>query len=365
MTFTRKLVFLALVLSVKAGWAQIEVELTAPKLKPGMAALEVMLQAAAESFSGNIVSIIEPSLSKPLFMQAFTGATITASLLPGQLQSNRGVAFSMGSAASVWSANYSEETITSLKDIGMNTDLEAGTCIMPLLAQFSVPLKGILPGLDVGGYLGYMKISGSTIGIQSFSTGAFSGLLLFGPENDDSGSIFSWQGIKLSLGGGYSQGTLSMTVAPGPIYQDIPIDADGAGPLVPQIATISIEPSIDAGVRSIVAGARIFGSTGITLFNALKLSAGVGFSVAQGNSAISIEADEPITVKGYLAGLVETDGSISVSGTTAKTETFSFSPYLSSNISFRVGAFNIALPLVWNIKKGLGAAVLVELRPWN
>lgn len=357
---TRMFGFLAaLVFFSGIAWADLNIELSAPELQDGMQSIESMLQTEAESFLDEILVLVEETLDKPLFMSAFTGATMTSSLLPGLLGAEEGFVISIGSAGAIWSADYSAETFAAISAIDATTDLELGACIQPLTLQIAVPLRRLLPGLRAGANIGWMEASGAQLGIKAFSAGAFTGLRLFNKPGNS--SAIRWDGLEINAGGGYSAGTLSMTITPGTIYQAIPLDPDGAGPLLPLSTAISVDPSIDAGVRSSTIGGKLGFSTGIALFDVLSLSIGGGCGLSSGTSAISIDAqDQEIIVEGYLANLVEENGSITITGTTAELGDIAFSPYLDARLGFKVGVFTIAMPVVWNIPKGLGVAVLVE-----
>ncbi len=349
--------------AVPARGADLAVVFTAPELKPGMASLETMLQMEAEGFVDDVLALVEEVVDKPLFMKAFTGAAVTSSLLSGHLASRDGVAFSVGSSAALWSADWSPATLERLGAISTYDDLEVGAGVQPLLAQAAISLRRFVPGLDAGVYAGFMDVQGTEFGLRSFSAGVFSGLALFAPAAGTLPGMVGWQGLRLSLGGGYSSGTLSMLVEPGPIYQTIPVDPDGAGPLVALSTTIQVDPSVMAGVRSSVYGARFLASTGINLFRSISLSVGAGGSLSTGSSSVSLESTDDVVVLGYLSSLVETDGTIKISGSTAELSSVLVSPILSAGLGFRVGAFELSVPVVWNMPKGLALAVLVELRP--
>ncbi|MBU0927995.1 MAG: hypothetical protein KKA67_09620 [Spirochaetes bacterium] len=362
---------MALVRSLAPGiaWADFNVELTAPELKPGMESLEAILQAQAEGFADDIVALVEQTLDKPLFMRAFAGAAVTASFLSGLTEASDGspgsggLALSIGSAASVWSADFSPAALERLSVLGPDDDVEAGACVQPLVAQAALSLARLAPGLDAGAYVGLMDAQGGELGVRSFSAGLSAGLSLFQPPAGDRPPMLRWRGLRLSLGAGYSYGAYSALVEPGPIYQSIPIDPDGEGPLVPLSTTIQVDPSVTAGVLCTALGGRLGATTGITLFGTLSLAVGAGFGVSYGASQVSLESSDAIQVLGYLSSLVENDGSIALSGTTEAVESVEVSPYLSAGLGFRVGAFSLVAPFVWNVPKGLGLAIFVEFRP--
>ncbi len=364
MKFAQLCLFVSCALAaVPARGADLTVVFTAPELESGMASLEAMLQTEAEGFLDEVLKLVEEVVDKPLFMKAFTGAAVTSSLLSGHLGARDGAAFSVGSSAALWSADWSPAYLERLGAISTDDDLEAGAGLQPLFAQAAFSLGGLLPGLDAGVYAGFMDVQGSGFGIQSFSAGLFSGLTLFAPIEGARSRMVSWQGLRLSLGGSYSSGTLSMLVEPGPIYQTIQVDPDGSGPLVALSTTIQVEPSVMAGVRSSVYGVRFLASAGLSLFRSISLVVGAGGSLSAGSSSVSLESTDDVVVLGYLSSLVKTDGTIMISGSTASVKSVLVSPILSAGLGFRVGAFELSVPVVWNIPKGLGLAVLVELRP--
>jgi len=352
-----------LLAAAPARGADLAVVFTAPKLESGMASLETMLQTEAEGFMDDVLALVEEVVDKPLFMKAFTGAAVTSSLLSGHLATRDGIAFSVGSTAALWSADWSPATLERLGAISTEDDLEAGAGVQPLIAQAAVSLRRLVPGLDAGVYAGFMDVQGAGFGLNSFSVGLFSGLTLFAPAVGAVPGMVGWQGLRLSLGGGYSTGTLSMLVEPGPIYQTIPVDPDGTGPLVALSTTIQVDPSVMAGVRSSVYGARFLASTGLSLFRSISLSVGAGGSLSAGSSSVSLESTDEVVVLGYLSSLVETNGTITISGSTAAVSSVLVSPILTAGLTFRVGAFELSVPVIWNVPAGLGLAVLVELRP--
>jgi hypothetical protein len=348
---------------VPARGSDLAVAFTVPELKSGMASLETMLQIEAEGFLDDVLALVEEVVDKPLFMKAFTGAAVTSSLLSGHLEARDRVAFSVGSTAALWTSDWSPATLEQLDAISTDDDLEIGAGVQPLLAQAAISLGRFVPGLDAGVYAGFMDVQGSGFGLRSFSAGLFSGLTLFAPATEARPGMLGWQGLRLSLGGGYSSGTLSMLVEPGPIYQTIPVDPDGAGPLVALSTTLQVDPSVMAGVKSSVYGVRFVASTGLSLFRAINLALGAGGSLSAGSSSVSLESADEVVVLGYLSSLVETDGAITISGSTAAVSAVLLSPILTAGIGFRVGAFELSIPVVWNVPAGLGFAVLAEMRP--
>lgn len=339
--------------------ADLEIVLTPPVLGPGMASLQTLLDANALDFTDDIEALLSGSLSKPLFMEAFSRASWVASVVPGSLQSSPRPALSVGSLASVYSTSFGPEILDRLGAIGLNDDLSAGGALEPLVARVSFPLAFISKNLDAGAVLGFMDASAWTYGVNSFSAGVFAGWT-FGEPSD---GPFSWDGLRLELGGGYAANRLEMTVLPGPITQTIPIDLDGPlGPLAPLQATLSIDPTIDAGVETRVYTAQLQATSGITLLRAISICAGGGVNAVDGYSGISIDADAPIVIRGYLANLVDQAGSIAISGTTGEQSFRRIGGYLCGGLRFAVGSFSLGIPFVWNLDGGFGTGAFIGLR---
>jgi hypothetical protein len=174
--------------------------------------------------------------------------------------------------------------------------------------------------------------------------------------------MLAWNAIRLELGGTYLSSTLSMEISPGTISQVIPVDPDGAGPLLAQSATLSVTPTINAGILTSLWGAYLGATTGWTAFHALSFCVGGGITCAQTDSAISVSVDHAeIEVAGYLSNLITENGSISISGTISDYAYFLWGGYLSAGLGFSSGPFSLSIPLIWKIPGGLGAGAFVGI----
>ena len=339
-------------------FAEPTVTLTPPKLDPGMEAIEVMLQASAESFTGEIAELVNDSLAKPLFMEGFGGAAAMVVLVPGGIHENASLSFSLGSAGSVFSENMSPKSIDAINEMTPESDMKSGACIQPLVLRIALPLPFLLPGLNIGGSIGFMDAESGDYGIWAFSAGLSTGYTFFKPRK----RLIMWDGIALNIGADYAINRLTATIRPGVITEDIPIDPDGDGPLVPFPATLSLDPEIRAGVESSIHSYRIQATSGITFFEAFSLFGGMGFSFATAKAGISIETSEEIQVEGYLADLVETPGQISIHGTTAEVSSNSAGLYFLAGIKFSVGTFNLSVPVILKPSESLGVGAFLGIQ---
>lgn len=346
-------------LALAAPAGALDVEIVAPRLRPGMASLEAMLGDAALEFSADLAALVEEALLKPAFMRGFTGAAATLSLLPGLSIRGDAPAVALGSAASAWSADFSAQGLAALKALRPEDDLEAGLAVQPLLVQATIPLKRAARGLWIDAWLAYLDADGASFGLRSFAAGASTALLLIAPSSGR--PSVAWSGVRLGAGLAYSRGTVSMLVEPGAIYQRVPLDPDGPGPLVAQTATLRLEPSVKAGVTTAVSAGHASIMSGVELFRVIELAVGGGCGLYAGSSAVSLESDDELLVLGYLAELVEEPGRIKIGGSAAPIAASGLYPFLAAKLSFKVGSFSLSIPAAWSIPKGLGLAALAEL----
>ncbi len=353
MLYRRLTAILSLSLFFSVLNAETTVNLTIPTLKPGMAALEAMLALSVEDFNAEINDIITSSLDKPLFMEGFSGAAAMAVIVPGTVDEGKKASITIGSAGSVFSDNLSLATIDRIRALETDSDLKAGACIQPLVINVNYPLEFLYPGLSGGAALGFMNAETGKYGIWSFSAGLSARIHFFAPRR----GYFSWDGVSVSGGTDYAVNRLTALIHTGEVSKNFDLDPDGLGPLVPINVTLSMNPSIRAGIESNLLSFKLQARTGVTCFDALSLFAGAGVSAAFVKTGISLDADEPITIRGYLANLVEKQGRISVTGTTAAHDSFSGGIFLLTGMKFSVGSFVVSIPLVWKPFESLGTGV--------
>jgi len=335
--------------------AESAVTFTAPRLKPGMASLEGMLQSSAGEFSGDIEDIVANALRKPEFMQGFSGAAANTVLIPSAIQEKGHYSLYLGSSASIYSKDLSPSLATHIRSLNAESDEKLGACVQPLVIRASVPLDRLFRGLFVGGNIGYMDAEAGDYGVWAFSGGLSLGYTLIKPKK----GVIAWNGISFLAGGDYAKNRITAVIKPGTISQEIPLDPDGEGPLVPINVTLRLNPIIKGGVESTLTSFSLAGSTGVTFLESISLFAGGGFSVARAQTGISIEADSQIQVEGYLSDLVVQQGKIAIKGTTEAEKSIVLGGFAQVGIQFNVGAFNITLPVIWKPRESLGTGVFM------
>jgi len=333
------------------------VDLTPPSLQPGMAGVEALLAANALAFVDDIRVRVEEGARKPRLFEAFAMATGIASAVPSAShEAASGFSLAVGSAAAVHASSFGPEMLAALEGIGLEGDLEAGACAEPMVlrARYRFPSGAV----DLALGLGYFDAVIQGYGAESLMGDASCGYRIGAPG---SGAL-AWEALRLETGCSLAINTLSGSFRTGPISQTVPIDPDASGPLVPIYATISVDPPILLAMESRVLNARLQASTGFSLLGALSLSLGAGGVLTWGGSALSLDTEAPIEVQGYLEGLVDQPGRISISGTAASYPYLGVSPYASAALSFTVGAFSLSLPLVYGYPGGLGAGLFAQVK---
>lgn len=340
--------------------AQVTVTIVAPDLGEGRETLEALLASEASAFSARLGSFVEENLDRPLFMRGFSGASASADLLPGRLEARGGLVLSAGMAAAAWSADDYRTTIDRLSALGKDDDLEAGAAVRPLFLQAALPLGFILPGLDAGLWAGYLSARGADRGGESWTAGLSAG---FDFLRGGSGRFIAFEGFRVAAAAGWSRADADLTVRPGPVYQDVPLDPDGAGPLQPQTVTLLVDPAVRAGLRTSAFAARIEAGAGASLLRTFGLRAALGVAASATESSIYLSSDDEVVVQGYLSGLVERNGRVAIGGGTRPETRVLVVPYAALIPSFRVGPFALALQAAWNFREGLSAGVFLEYRP--
>ena len=335
--------------------AEPAVTFTAPRLKPGMASLEAMLQSSAEEFSGDIEDIVATALHKPEFMRGFSGAAANIVLIPSAIKDTSHPSIYLGSTASVYSKNLSPGLAKDIRSLNAESDEKLGASVQPLVIRASVPLDLFFSGLYAGGNIGYMDAEAGDYGVWAFSGGLSVGYALIRPKK---GAV-AWNGLSFLACGDYAKNRITAVIRPGTISQEIPLDPDGDGPLVPIDVTLRLDPSIKGGVESSLFSLSLSASTGITFLDSISLFAGGGFSAARAETGISVEADSEIKIEGYLSNLVVQQGRIAIKGTTSVEKSTVLGGFVQAGIQFNVGAFSITVPVLWKPLESLGTGVFM------
>ncbi len=342
-------------LSVTPARADIVVTIESPVLKSGMASIQAMIDESTREFALDIESLVNETVDKPDFLEATSLAAAQAALVPGAAPAGDRPSISLGSAMAYHSPWLSTSIVSNLDDLDVKRDINAGVCVEPLVLRAGFPLDFLVRGLSVSCNAGYMNADSGSFGIRSVNAGLSASYRLIERKR---GAV-AWNGLVLNAGADIARQNLSVTIEADTISEAIPIDPDGSGPLAPFEATVSVDPVIDAGVETTLIAGHLGATTGVTFLKAITLFAGAGASAGMSKSSITIESNDPIAVAGYLGDLIETPGTIGVSGTVGEHRTGFFTPYFTGGLDFAIGAVRLTVPVSYKPFNSIGAGVFV------
>lgn len=338
--------------------AEPVVIIESPILDSQMEGLQEVLDQSIADFASRIDVLTAETLEKPDFLRGSSYATSQAVLASQCIHDVSEPFIALGSSAAYYSPWLSTAVVSELDSLDVTSDVDAGACVQPLVIRGGLPLNFLLDGLSVTATAGYMDATSGPFGVTSFTASLSAQYTAFRPKT---GAV-AWNGLILSLGGGFASQTLSITIEADEITQTVPIDPDGSGPLAPFEARISVEPTIDASIDTLLVSGNAGAMTGVTFIEALTLFAGGGICLGWGQSEITIHSKDPINVSGYLGELIETPGTIGVSGTADEYSDMFIRPYLAGGIAFRVGRFELAIPVTFKPFDSLSTAVFIGVR---
>jgi len=338
--------------------AEPVVIIESPILGSDMAGLQEILDQSIADFAAEIDELTGETLEKPDFLRGSSYATSQAILSSLSVHDVTRPFIAIGSSAAYYSPWLSTAVVSELDSLDVTSDVDAGACVQPLVLRGGLPLNFLLDGLSVMGTGGYMDATTGPFGVTSITASLSAQYVAFRPK---SGAV-AWNGLTFSLGGGFASQTLSVTIEADEITQTIPIDPDGPGPLAPFEARVSVEPTIKASIETLLLSCNAGAMTGVTFLKAFTLFAGGGVSAGWGRSEITIDSKDPINVSGYLGDLIDTPGTIGVTGTADEYADIFIRPYLAGGLAFSVGAFELAIPITFKPVDAISVAVFFGVR---
>jgi hypothetical protein len=352
------LIPLIILIPLSALGAEPVVTIESPILKSGMTSIQVMMEQSIAEFSGQINKLVDDSIDKPELLAGSSLAAAQAALVPSMAHGTARLYIGLGSVASYYSPGFSTTAVSDLNDLDATEDIDAGACVEPLVVRAGIPLNGLVRGLSLAASAGYMNAETGSFGIRSITAGLAANYELIPARR---GAV-AWDGVSVTGGGDFARQRLSVTVKANTVTEVIPIDPDGSGPLSSFDATVSVDPVIKAGIETTLISGHLGASTGITFFRALSLFAGAGATVGWSKSAITLDSKDPLNVSGYLGDLIETPGTIGISGTAAEHSTAFISPYVSAGLALSVGAVDLSIPVSIKPFDSIGAGVFIGVR---
>ncbi len=339
--------------------ARAKVTLTTPELIDEFRDYQAVLDEYAQTYCDDIADIVGDSLDKPLFMEGFASAAGVSSLVSAAVREPGLPSLSVGSAAAVYADSLGPSLASELSSLDPESDMRAGLCVQPVVVNMGATLPFFGKKTYAGLSFGYIDADTGAYGIKALSAGGFAGARVFAGRP----SLLTWEGLTLELGGEWAATGLSTVAKPGTITQEVGLDPDADGPLVPQYVTLRVNPDIKAGIETNMIALRASAKTGVTFFRALTLTAGGGVAWSYARSGITVETQDQIVIDSYLGQLVKEgqNGSIAIEGTAATLVSRHVIPYFQGGASFRVGSFSLSVPVVWKPGEALGSGLFVGL----
>jgi hypothetical protein len=348
---------------VRLGNSEPQVVLAAPRLGSGQAELQALLDQEVQANEGAIQAIVNDAVKKPLFLRGSADSVAVAALLPSLplIAKRRYVSMSVGGYATLRSDSYELATLQDrLDNFRMKDDFAMGAALHPLALQANISLEKLVRGLSLQGAFGLMSLRYKGFDFSSFLVQGGLAWQFFAPAGKS--RFLRWEGLCLAAGLAWSANSFGTRVSPGLIRRSFSFDLDGGGPLLPIPLSVSLDPSFDIKLESSALAAPIQVSTGIRALGSLSFQAGCGVYPIWATSAIrldSVAGTTELELDSYLSGLMEQNGSISVSGTTDPLAARPFGGFISAAFGLEAGGCGIRLPLLWDFGSGLSAGLIV------
>jgi hypothetical protein len=345
-----------------ALFAQVTVTITAPRLKPGMLRIQSMLDMQLEDARAGIESTVNQLAAKPLFMGSFADAGCAAALAPllSLPPAGRGHGLSVGASGGVQLPDWDFAALAvAVAQPTPNIDLAAGAGLAPLQALLDVDLGFLVPGLAARGTFGWTDAQVSAQG-QDFRLRVLQagGGLSWQWGRMPKGQPVAWDGVGLRVGFSWLRNQISTRLQVDPIVQTFSLDLDDSGPVLPLDVTVQVAPALDVGIQSDVWLVPIQLSTGLRLADFLCLDIGGGVDFCGGNAGLFLEGTQDIQVLGFLGGLIQENGSITISGVTQGGAPEPVHGFASACLQFRAAGVTLSLPVAWRFGADLPSGSL-------
>lgn len=331
-------------------------DLEIPDLGEGMEQLEIVLTENIASVASDMENTVTALLEKPLITGAFGSAAGMTAVLPfqGSLFHGPRVTLSFGFFVSLYTETFDIETLTvQIEELSAEDDFPLGVDIhaVNFSAAFSLPV----PRLTGLASFSYSDISGEQLYVNNFSVQAGAG---YSPFRDlKAGRAFCWSPLYCRAGAGFYSSRIGTYASTGIVTQEFEADPDGSGPLISQTITVEVDPMADISLLSRVGTFSAALSTGVSVLDFFHLYAGAGALLSIGRTDIAVDYSSPVRVLGYLAELVEEEGSVSVTGTVEGSEPLLLMPAFFAGIQIGIGPFLLHIPFSWQTSGGIAAGV--------
>lgn len=353
--------------------AQIEVELTPPRLRPEWASLEVLLRGQTAVAAAEIELVLAGLLDKPRLLQALTdGLALSSaqSLSPALLR--RWAALGVGAGASAQADTYDPAAWQERLDaLAPEDDFVAGGAVWPLQAQVLINLKALVPGLVLGGRWAQARLDWEGSQLNSLGLGAT--LQWEAPWILGAPGGLHWRPLQLSASWQFGRQEFTTRLKTGPVVQYfefrpspfLPLRYNLAAEVVPEY---DLRAAWEVQAWPLGLGTR-FSFGDLAALEIMGLWLGVS-----GSSRVEVSGERPLRVwdrdspeAGLIAEAFVSEGALALKGDTAGPPPQGQRWALSVQPVFRPGVLFLALPLAWAWEaadgsgQGFSAAVLVGL----
>jgi hypothetical protein len=356
---TTKLHTFFLLLLTTSLWGEVTVTLTAPELVDGMSSVEAALTASVLTVADEIETTVNDLLDKPELTDAFSSAVILDSSLSlqGTGLSEENVTLSWGATATLFSDTFIPEELSELfEELSEDDDFTFGVSAHLIQSGISFPLKRYLPGSMVTLSAAYADLND---GDYFYRDLFLQGALGYAPFSSFQISrIARWSPLYGQFSVAYNNCEVGINLETGVITEEFEIDPDDGGPLLSYDVTVQLDPTVKLSLQTEMIVLTADFSSAICLRDFFHVYGGFGVSWASGGTDIAVETDEDIEVLGYLSDLIETEGSISISGAVESTYS-GFIPYVYTGFQADISTMYIRIPLQYSYSEGISSGVFM------
>ena len=338
---------------------ELQVDIRIPRLQEGMTQIEAMLAANIGIAVIEVEEMASNTLKKDLVTSACGRASGTAGNLgaAGVMASHDRFSMSTGIFVGADLDTFNMDTLTERFDnIQPEDDFSTGAGSRGVAFGSSLPLEILLPGLFLWISGSYMDLEAEEYFVHGWSAGISMG---YSPFSKKGKGFVGWTPLTIKTGAEWGRNNFGTAVEAGLITETFELDLDGSGPLIAEYITIEVEPVIDVALVTEIWTFSCSMSTALDFSDFIEFYLGGGMSYICGSTGISADSESDITVLGYLSDLIETDGSIIISGEVEGGDPAELSWFINSGLIFQFGRVFLNLPFIYKPPEGLGAGLVM------
>lgn len=341
------IIILFLLFSSLNLYSEIDVNITVPKLGNGMGEIEALLAANIGMAISELEVATEETLYKPELTSSFgtSSAISQLVLVHNKIPQTDRYSLSVGILSSAYSSTFDFKQISNkIDNLQPEDDFEIGVNAQLLNTTISIPNFSVS--------FSYINLSKNNFYFNNISGALHSSFSIF-PDLSLSRS-FSWNPLTVLGGLSVSSSSLGAGIETGVITESFELDPDGNGPLVSQSVDIELDPVINVGLDTLIGVINWGLGTGFNFLDFFHFYIGSGIYYSFGKTGISVSTNEDITVLGYLNGLIEEPGSISISGSIDGGSPNEFTGYIFTSMQYDISSMFFNLSALYHFTNGVG-----------